>query len=276
MLNKDFKFGVGSYLNIYNMKNYLTLFTVVLLFLNTDIIAQWQTNGSNIYFNTGNIGMGNDSPDSKLEITPENSFNITTTNLQNGKAPLKVAEEGSYGRAILIDANQIEQMNEDAQLYINAVSSATTIINKGGGNVGIGTNDTPTEKLEVLGKIKSSGENSALILVSPDGTEWEITVDNLGNLSTNQVSSKIIEYENDNINIFPNPFNNEITIDIKSSKITNMSIEILDINGKLLYFKSYNSNKIILHLDDFKNGIYILNVNNNNNVIVKTQKVIKK
>ena len=60
-------------------------------------------------------------------------------------------------------------------------------LNPNGGNVGVGTT-TPTSKLSVLGgDIEVETIASGLILKSPDGTRYRITVDNSGNLSTSAV-----------------------------------------------------------------------------------------
>jgi hypothetical protein len=56
------------------------------------------------------------------------------------------------------------------------------------GNFGIGTN-TPSEKIEIIGNGKVSGNfevagSDGVILTSPGGTRYKITVDNSGNLTT--------------------------------------------------------------------------------------------
>ena len=143
-----------------------------------------------------------------------------------------------------------------------------------GGNVGIGVSIADT-KLEVGGRIKSSGSNSALILESPDGTEWEITIDNSGNLSANQIAAVFEEGSQNYIYVYPNPTENKVTIDLQTSEIKNVNIELFDLSGKMVFMKFYRTNMIKLDLNDFETGTYILKLKDENGNIVRTEKIIK-
>ena len=87
--------------------------------------------------------------------------------------------------------------------------------------------------------------------------------------NTNHVSySNIIllgRNSNLDINISPNPFNSNITVQLKKQTAQNIVIEVFDMVGKVLYQKTYfNFSGQLLNLD-FKNtkmatGTYILNV----------------
>ena len=143
-----------------------------------------------------------------------------------------------------------------------------------GGNVGIGVSIADT-KLEVGGKIKSSGSNSALILESPDGTEWEITIDNSGNLSATQIIAVFEAGSQNDIYVYPNPTENKVTIDLKTSEIKNVNIELFDLSGKIVFMKFYRTNMINLDLNDFESGTYILKLKDENGNIVRTEKIIK-
>ncbi len=113
----------------------------------------------------GNVGIGTATPSGPLTV--ESSLNINADpqgNLGNKIAPLVVSEPGTP-LGILIDSNQIEQAGGNNALYLNFNSPAKTLINLGGGNVGIGTLD-PQAKLEV----RSGGSNApALIFGDPFG-----------------------------------------------------------------------------------------------------------
>ena len=71
---------------------------------------------------------------------------------------------------------------------IGIVASDNLVINaSGGGNVGIGT-PTPTSKLTVdSGDIEVVGDTNGLILESPDGTRYRVTVANGGTLTVTAV-----------------------------------------------------------------------------------------
>lgn len=85
------------------------------------------------------------------------------------------------------DAVNTLQLNETNLLFKDAADNPIfTALTSG--NVGIGT-ATPSEKLEVAGNIKTSGDvivsdnTKGVIIYSPDGTPYRITVDNLGVLT---------------------------------------------------------------------------------------------
>ena len=113
-------------------------------------------------------------------------------------------------------------------------------------------------------------------MTSPDGQKWKVTIDNSGTLSATQ-STKVLEVENENdVNIYPNPTENKVTIDLKTNEIQNITTELYDISGKLVYMKSYRSNSINLDINGFETGTYILKVKDENGNIIKMEKVVKK
>jgi hypothetical protein len=157
--------------------------------------SEWNTNNSGINYSNGNVGIGSNTPTGKLMIQTEGeNYNINTdSNFQNKIAPLIITQTGngvsSDGRSIMIDANQIEQAKEDAGLYINNNSSSTLILNRGGGNVGIGDNIYPKSKLHVTdGDVYIDNSNRGVIMKSPDGQCWRMTVNNSGQPEFNSIT----------------------------------------------------------------------------------------
>ena len=72
------------------------------------------------------------------------------------------------------------------------------------------------------------------------------------------------------INISPNPTNGLVTI---KSKLALEKIEVVNMTGQLIINESVHSNNHILHLDGLVNGVYFLNIYQDNH-IVKREKVI--
>ena len=108
-------------------------------------------------------------------------------------------------------------------------------------------------------------------------------------IAVDSVSTQI-EYQdnlmvgiNDNVSpiyhlkVFPNPAKESIIIDFQSLKQEQITINLKDINGKLIkevYSGNIQkgNNHILLSLAEFSNGFYFLDMNMNNHI--KTEKLI--
>ena len=117
------------------------------------------------------VGIGTINGSGKLSIQDTTNINAGS-NYANKIAPLVIGDVDSTGPCMLIDGNQIESVANP--LYLNNNSSFDTLINVGGGNLGIGAS-SPDELLHVK------------------GTNGAIAID--GNGSSNTASIKFI---NDN------------------------------------------------------------------------------
>ncbi len=87
------------------------------------------------------------------------------------------------------------------------------------------------------------------------------------------VNTSQLEDTERTIDIYPNPFNNIITIsgtDINST----VYIEIYDVLGKLVYVRNYKANEKEINLDSFDKGKYILKITNGN--MIRTDKIVKR
>jgi hypothetical protein len=79
-----------------------------------------------------------------------------------------------------------------------------------------------------------------------------------------------------NMEVYPNPASNQISWNIKTQEASNVSVSLIDINGKVVFNKSING-KIVAYNDtlslvDFANGVYTLQVTTNKGT--SSQKVV--
>lgn len=93
--------------------------------------------------------------------------------------------------------------------------------------------------------------------------------------STNLVGSSgvngLSESNDVNVNIYPNPFNEQITIQLSENGSYN--IEIYDISGRLLLSEKYNSSSIILNVNELNVGQYLVKIQEDDNILIR--KIIK-
>jgi len=79
---------------------------------------------------------------------------------------------------------------------------------------------------------------------------------------------------NKDFNIYPNPFNTEISIEIKNNNLTEIEVEVMDVTGKMLDQYSFKNQSIVQFTNDYDKGVYFVNVFSKGE-LVKTQKLVK-
>ena len=106
------------------------------------VLKNYIAASGNSYFNGGNVGIGTDSPSGKLQVTLPAYTNEDTSSQQ-----AIFGVDSGYG--VRVGYNETDNKG-----YINVLKPAVAwgdlVLQSGGGNVGIGT-DNPSAKLEVRG-----------------------------------------------------------------------------------------------------------------------------
>ncbi|MDI6832879.1 MAG: T9SS type A sorting domain-containing protein [Bacteroidales bacterium] len=79
------------------------------------------------------------------------------------------------------------------------------------------------------------------------------------------------------VNIYPNPVQDKLNIEINGLIDNDLSIEFFDINGEKLLNKNFNNNSDVIYetidLSNYANGVYFIIIKSNN--LIKTEKIIK-
>jgi hypothetical protein len=65
-----------------------------------------------------------------------------------------------------------------------------------------------------------------------------------------------------NLSVYPNPFNQQATLFIQSSKSDKAQVQIFDMVGNLVWNEQVNTNKNVSIGNDFATGTYIVKVLN--------------
>lgn len=134
------------------------------------------------------------------------------------------------------------------------------------------------------------GDSTSSIQQNPVHTYLHIGIKNVRLTSTNsngcidQITKNLLITEvsgfeglgeGENINIYPNPADNEVKVDIRLNRAEKVSIDIVSIDGKKMMkigdSKDLDKHIINLNVDDFPSGIYILKIELSNGRIFNTK-----
>ena len=78
-----------------------------------------------------------------------------------------------------------------------------------------------------------------------------------------------IQYALDDIEVYPNPFEHQLTIEYNNAKAGNYSVKLYNVVGKLVYreplYLTEGKSQFRLSLPDLKEGIYMLQISNGRN-----------
>jgi hypothetical protein len=129
--------------------------------------------------------------------------------------------------------------------------------------------------MEILNSIQLSGSMAS----NPDN-QMGFGIPNFGlaNLILSGFNTDLVSETND-IDIYPNPFYDELKIVYNSADTQQVSIEIHDINGKLVYSKQNIKRNSglnyfkITNLEDLHRGVYFLKISSD--VMIVSKKIVK-
>ncbi|MFV1883194.1 MAG: hypothetical protein ACMZ7B_01695 [Balneola sp.] len=148
-------------------RSILSFIFFTLTFFSQDVDAQWTTSGSNVYYNAGNVGIGNSTPLTSFNVRSVSSaaieWPIWIENPNNAEAvtgygvglKLKLSHNGELNKWSGIAAVQEGSWANSMGLALYA-NEAERVRIRYNGNVGIGTT-SPSEKLHIAGNFLSSG-----------------------------------------------------------------------------------------------------------------------
>jgi hypothetical protein len=263
------------------MKTKTFILTTLAVMIMLDMQAQWQTDGNNIFYNSGSVGIcigGGGLWSSALNIGPGSStwgsqivfrsellaggvtYQISTTACNAGEGPGKFL---------------IRNNNADAELTLDSI-----------GYFGIGT-QAPSARLQVSnGDIYIDNINNGIIMKSPNGQCWRGKLDNTGDLKFSQIDCPIpdtaqsisvtkgIKITN-HIVVYPNPIDNIITIGIENYKNELLTAIITNSSGQIINKKLISTNVTTMNTSNMMKGIYILSIEDRNGNSVSSNKIIK-
>lgn len=284
----------------------------------------WQLKNDNLFYNSGKIGIGTDSPSNAMTIEGTETewpgriflsvYNKSTSSKSLAYISVKAGSSpnhtvfghisetytandspqdlqdygtlSSNGNGIIINATK-NNSKPGVIKFLSGQSIGTTFDERmridSTGFIGIGTK-SPSSKLQVAnGDIYISDIEKGIIMKSPDGNCWRGVLDNSGQLNFTSIDCPNESITNntsqlkstESILVFPNPSENNITINFGDIQIDNPKYEINNINGQLIDNGKIMSNIQTIDISELTNGIYLLNIYDQEGNKLIVEKIIK-
>ncbi len=92
--------------------------------------------------------------------------------------------------------------------------------------------------------------------------------------SSCSVATNIEEEVLFNITVGPNPVNNILNVNINDFNNQSINLSMNNLNGELMFFQQADNSEIKIDVADFETGIYLLDIKDENNNLIRTEKII--
>jgi hypothetical protein len=127
--------------------------------------------GSIYSSNPGNVGIGTDLPSEKLDVA--GNLKVRENAMIQGTATANsfVKDGGTSSQFLMADGSVSTGGTGGSSVFVTTTANTNNISNVNSGNVGIGT-DLPSEKLDVVGNIKSSGTYTGKGIITTTGADY--------------------------------------------------------------------------------------------------------
>lgn len=138
----------------------------------------------------------------------------------------------------------------------------------------INTNNTT---YQLTGLIPGELYNTRIEIICVDGTQS--TISNIMSFRTDwAVNTNNLPIDVENLEIYPNPFNNNVNLSINIKNSQEVNIDVFDITGKTIKSEitqlNAGENTVNLDMNNLVNGIYIIRLTTKNGVVAK--RVVKR
>lgn len=241
---KSFVDGVWSdTLNISNTDNSTSFFPCIPVKAGAYLHAIW-TEGDNPYSVMSNRVILNDN--NQAPVINDQTFSVNENSAKGTVVGTVTASDPDNWQAL---AFSITAGNTNGAFTIDSYSGIITVAD----STALDYGTTPVFNLTV--KIQDNGVGNL-------NDEATVTI-NLNN------TTGFNNIESQNFKIYPNPARDFVNIEIQNTENNNTLVEIVNINGQLIYSETISNNSQTIDLSDYSPGIYYVRINSSINRIVK-------
>jgi len=124
-------------------------------------------------------------------------------------------------------------------------------------------------QIEIVSPIACNPEKKSSIFSK--SASYNSSRSNIATNSPTGLNENLMNFQQ--IVIYPNPAYNEIVIEFKQNSITNRMVEIIDMNGQLIYNQEMEGTSHQIDLSSFQKGVCFITITSND--FVTTRKIIK-